>query len=66
MFTFLQYAIEIGMFFLMIAILYCIIQVVDVIREEKERLMWYRQAKRPVLNDQDDYSEVAPDQDPKL
>lgn len=66
MFTFLQYAIEIGMFFLMIAILYCIIQVVDVIREEKERLMWYRQAKQPVLNDQDDYSEVAPDQDPKL
>jgi hypothetical protein len=57
MFTFLQYAIEIGMFFLMIAILYCIIQVVDVIREEKERLMWYRQAKRPVLNDQDDYNE---------
>jgi len=57
MFTFLQYAIEIGMFFLMIAILYCIIQVVDVIREEKERLMWYRQAKRPVLNDRDDYNE---------
>jgi hypothetical protein len=59
-------AIQVAMFGLLVGLIYAIVQVVDVIREEKERLMWYRQPKRPVLNDQDDYSEVAPDQDPKL
>ena len=53
MLTFLHTVIEIGMFFLLLALLYCIIQVVDVIREEKDRLMWYRQTKAPVSTEDD-------------
>lgn len=57
MVTFLNIVVELGMFVALMAIVYCIVQVVDVIREEKERLMWYRQTKAPVLNDEDDYNE---------
>lgn len=53
----LNFAVELGMFLALLAIIYCIVQVVDVIREERERLMWYRQTKAPVLNDEDDYNE---------
>lgn len=53
MLTFLHTVIEISMFFLLLALLYCIIQVVDVIREEKDRLMWYRQTKAPVRTEDD-------------
>ena len=54
MLTALNFAVEFGFFVALMAIMYCIVQVVDVIREEKERLMWYRQTKAPVRNDQDD------------
>lgn len=37
--------VEVGMFVALLAMLYVIVQVVDVIREEKERLMWYREIK---------------------
>lgn len=53
----LNIIVEVGMFIALLGILYCIVQVVDVIREEKERLMWYRQTKAPMLNDEDDYNE---------
>lgn len=49
----LNFAVELGMFLALLAIIYCIVQVVDVIREEKERLMWYRQ-ERPIRTDEDD------------
>lgn len=55
--TLLNIIVEVGMFVALIGMLYCIVQVVDVIREERERLMWYRQTKAPVLNDKDDYNE---------
>ena len=55
--AFLNIIVEVGMFIALIGMLYCIVQVVDVIREEKERLMWYRQAQQPVVNDDDDYTE---------
>lgn len=55
--AFLNIIVEVGMFIALLGILYCIVQVVDVIREERERLMWYRQSKAPVLNDKDDYNE---------
>lgn len=55
--TLLNIIVEVGMFVALIGMLYCIVQVVDVIREERERLMWYRQSKAPVLNDKDDYNE---------
>lgn len=45
MITALNAFVEIGMFIALLGIIYCIIQVVDVIREEKERLMWYREIK---------------------
>lgn len=40
--------IQIAMFCLLVGMIYAIVQVVDVIREERECLMWYRQAKQPV------------------
>ena len=55
--TALNIIVEVGMFVALLGMLYCIVQVVDVIREERERLMWYRQTKAPMLNDEDDYNE---------
>lgn len=49
----LNFAVELGMFLALLAIIYCIVQVVDVIREEKERLMWYRH-ERQARSDEDD------------
>lgn len=45
---------QIGMFVLLIGLIYCIVQIVEVIREERERLMWIRADRRPVPPDQDD------------
>lgn len=45
--------VEVGLFLVVIGLMYCIVQIVDVIREERERLMWYRQAKAPVRTDDD-------------
>lgn len=63
--TILQYVIDFSLLVLLLFIGYCLLQVVDVIREEKERLMWYRQAQQPVLNDADDYNEPVLDQAPE-
>lgn len=63
--TILQYVIDFSLLVLLLFIGYCLLQVVDVIREEKERLMWYRQAQQPVLNDEDDYNEPVLDQAPE-
>lgn len=53
----LNFIVEIGMFCVFIALIYCVTQIIDVIREERERLMWHRQTKAPVLSDEDDYNE---------
>jgi hypothetical protein len=53
MVTALNAFVEIGMFFVFIALIYCIVQIIDVIREERERLMWYRQIKAPVRTEDD-------------
>ena len=57
MVTALNAFVEIGMFFAFIALIYCIIQIIDVIREERERLMWYRRGGNPVRNDDENQSE---------
>ena len=57
MITALNAFVEIGMFFAFIALIYCIIQIIDVIREERERLMWYRRGGNPVRNDGENQSE---------
>jgi len=57
MVTALNAFVEIGMFFAFIALIYCIIQIIDVIREERERLMWYRRGGTPVRNDGESQSE---------
>lgn len=38
---------QIGMFVLLIGLIYCIVQIVDVIREERQRLIWIRQERTP-------------------
>ena len=53
MVTALNAFVEIGMFFAFIALIYCIIQIIDVIREERERLMWLKQGRQPVKADDD-------------
>lgn len=63
--TILQYVIDFSLLVLLLFIGYCLLQVVDVIREEKDRLMWYRQAQQPVINDGDDYNEPVLDQAPE-
>lgn len=50
-------ALQVAMFFAFVGLIYCIVQVVDVIREERERLMWYRQTKSPVQTDNDDIAQ---------
>ena len=57
MITALSAFVEIGMFFAFIALIYCIIQIIDVIREERERLMWYRRGGNLVRNDGENQSE---------
>lgn len=48
----LNFAVQIGMFFVFIALIYCVVQIIDVIREERERLMWHRQGGTPVRPDE--------------
>ena len=55
----LYLAVQISMLFLLAALFWVIIQVVEVIREERERLMWYRHAKAPVRTDDDEPSVSA-------
>jgi hypothetical protein len=57
MIDFVNGLIQAALFFSIVGLIYAIVLVVDVIREERERLMWYRQTKAPVLNDKDDYNE---------
>lgn len=47
MMEFIGIVIQVAMFVALMVLLYVIVQVVDVIREEKERLMWYRNIKSP-------------------
>lgn len=49
----LYLAVQFAMLMALGGIFWVIFQVVDVIREERERLMWYRQAKAPVRTDDD-------------
>jgi hypothetical protein len=56
----LNFIVEIGMFCVFIALIYCIIQIIDVIREERERLMWHRRGGTPVRNnDEDDEPSIS-------
>lgn len=50
----LALSIQIGLLIALAAIFYAILQVVEVIREERERLMWYRHVKSPVRTEDDD------------
>lgn len=50
----LALSIQIGLLIALAAIFYAIFQVVEVIREERERLMWYRHVKSPVRTEDDD------------
>lgn len=49
----LYLAVQLAMLCLLAALFYVIFQVVEVIREEKRRLMWYRDIKAPVRTDDD-------------
>lgn len=53
MMSFISAVVQIGLFFSFIAMIYAIVQVVDVIREERERLMWLKQGRQPVKADDD-------------
>ena len=57
--TALNVALEIGMFLVFVGLLYCIVQVIDVIREERERLMWIRSERRQSALRQDDETNVS-------
>lgn len=48
----LNFIVQIGMFCVFIALIYCVIQITDVIREERERLMWHRRGGTPVRPDE--------------
>ena len=48
----LNFAVQIGMFCVFIALIYCVVQIIDVIREERERLMWHRRGGTPVRPDE--------------
>ena len=45
--------VQIALFILLIGLIYAIVQIVDVIREEKDLLTWYRQIKAPVRTEDD-------------
>jgi hypothetical protein len=47
MVTVVNAAIQVALFCALIGMMYCIVQVVDVIRDEKDRLMQYRNMKSP-------------------
>ena len=53
MMSFISAVVQIGLFFSFIAMIYGIVQVVDAIREERERLMWLKQGKQPIKADDD-------------
>lgn len=55
----LNVALEIGMFLVFVGLLYCIVQVIEVIREERERLMWIRSERRQPVLRQDDETNVS-------
>ena len=59
MITALNVALEIGMFLVFVGLLYCIVQVIEVIREERERLMWIRSERREPVLRQDDETNVS-------
>ena len=59
MITALNVALEIGMFLVFVGLLYCIVQVIEVIREERERLMWIRSERRQPVLRQDDETNVS-------
>lgn len=59
MITALNVALEIGMFLVFVGLLYCIVQVIEVIREERERLMWIRSERRQPALRQDDETNVS-------
>jgi hypothetical protein len=69
-----QIAIDVGLIGMIFFMGYCILQVVEVIREEREMMVWrhYDREHASALRDEDDYSEPAPEngpnplQDPKL
>lgn len=48
----LNFVVQVGMFCVFIALIYCVIQITDVIREERERLMWHRRGGTPVRPDE--------------
>jgi len=65
--TIFQYVIDVGVIAMLFFMGYCILQVIEVIREERlRRHQWamYDRDRASALRDQDDYSE--PEQDPKL
>ncbi len=59
MITALNVVLEIGMFLVFVGLLYCIVQVIEVIREERERLMWIRSERRQPVLRQDDETNVS-------
>lgn len=59
MITALNVALEIGMFLVFVGLLYCIVQVIEVIREERERLMWIKSERRQPVLRQDDETNVG-------
>ena len=48
----INFIVEIGMICVFIALIYCVVQIIDVIREERERLMWHRRGGTPVRPDE--------------
>jgi len=68
--TIFQYIIDVGVIAMLFFMGYCILQVIEVIREERLRHQWamYDRDRASALRDQDDYSEpeANPQQDPKL
>jgi hypothetical protein len=66
--TIFQYVIDVGVIAMLFFMGYCILQVIEVIREERLRHQWARYDRASALRDQDDYSEpeANPQQDPKL
>lgn len=51
MIDFINGLVQVALFCALVGLIYAIVQVVDVIREEKERLMWYRRVKEPKADD---------------
>lgn len=69
--TIFQYVIDVGVIAMLFFMGYCILQVIEVIREERlRRHQWamYDRDRASALRDEDDYGELGPNpqQDPKL